>query len=481
MSIRIPIISEFDGKGIERARKEFQNLEGAGAKAGFLVKKAFLPATAALGGLAIALGDATKAAAEDAAAQAKLALTLQNVTAASDAQIAAVEEQISAMSMASGIADDQLRPAFEALTRGTKDITVSTKDMSLVMDIATATGRGVTEVADALAKAYQGNTRGLRQLTPEMAALIKEGASMDQIMQVLGGTFGGATKVFANTAQGGFARLTVAINETKESVGAALLPIVEAALPVLNRFAAWAQNNPKAFLAIAGAIGAVATAIVAVNIAMMLNPFALIAAGIALLVAGLVTAYNKFDWFRSAVNGLINLMLAGVETWANGWISAINLVIRGLNLINPFSDIPQIPEVSLGRIGGGGNAAAAVANAPSGDAFERRIAAGAGLTVPAASVPSLAVGGGGGGGGGGSRVSVAPSGLSAPSMGAGSTAFSDPLAWMTPADFRRARGDTNVTVNVSGGLATSAEIGQAVVDSIRQYNQMNGPAPIAVV
>ena len=92
MSIRIPIISEFDGKGIERARKDIANLEGAGAKAGFLIKMAFLPATDAIGGLAVVLGDATKAAAEDAAAQAQLALTLRNTTAATDAQIAAVEQ-----------------------------------------------------------------------------------------------------------------------------------------------------------------------------------------------------------------------------------------------------------------------------------------------------------------------------------------------------------------------------------------------------
>ena len=37
-----------------------------------------------------------------------------------------------------------------------------------------------------------------------------------------------------------------------------------------------------------------------------------------------------------------------------------------------------------------------------------------------------------------------------------------------------------ITVNVNGGLGTSAEIGAAVVNSIRQYNQVNGPAPIAV-
>ena len=479
MSIRIPIISEFDGKGIERARKEFANLETAGQKAGFLVKKAFLPATAAIGGLAVVLGDATKAAAEDAAAQAQLALTLRNTTAATDAQIAAVEQSISAMSAASGIADDQLRPAFEALTRGTKDIGISTRDMSLVMDIATATQRPLVDVANALAMAYQGNTRGLRTLTPEMAALIKEGASMDEIMNVLGGTFGGATKIFAETAQGGFARLSNSINETKEAVGAALLPIVQKALPILNSFAAWAQNNPKAFLAIAGAIGAVATAIVAVNVAMMLNPFSLIAAGIALLVSGLVYAYNKFEWFRTGVNGLINAMLAGVEVWANGWISGINLVIRGLNLINPFGDIPSIPTVSLPRIGGGGGGGTSLAGIYA--EREGTLPSGAALAIPAGAVPSLAVGGGGGGGGGGSRAIAAPSGLSGlTTMTPAAIAAGNAAADFFSAGLDNPRVRQEITVNVTGGLATSAEIGQAVVDSIRSYNTVNGPAPIAV-
>jgi hypothetical protein len=38
----------------------------------------------------------------------------------------------------------------------------------------------------------------------------------------------------------------------------------------------------------------------------------------------------------------------------------------------------------------------------------------------------------------------------------------------------------DVTVNVNGGLASSAEIGQAVVDSIRAYNRATGPARIEV-
>lgn len=473
MAVVLPITTEFSGKGIERAKKEFDQLEGAAAKTGFVLKKAFLPAAAALSGLAVALGDATKAAMEDAAAQSQLALTLQNVTGATTKQIAAVEKSISAMSMASGIADDQLRPAFEALTRGTKDIGISTRDMSLVMDIATATQRPLVDVANALAMAYQGNTRGLRTLTPEMAALIKEGASMDQIMQVLGGTFGGATKVFAETAQGGFARLSVAIAETKESIGAALLPIVEKALPVLNRFATWASNNPKAFLAIAAAIGAVATAIVAVNVAMMLNPFSAIAAGIGLLVVAVVAAYNKFEWFRNGVNGVFNFLASGIENFVNGFITGINLLIKAMNFI-PGIDIPEIAfRLSLPRLGGGGGGGEMTWLAQ-----ENRgsMPAGGGMAAPNLGIPAAAISAATGGGGG-SRA-AAPA-FAPPTLPAG-VDFGASLYNLDLINSGVLANAQPIVVNINGGLSTSAEIGQAVVDSIRSYNTVNGPAPIAV-
>lgn len=469
MAVNLPIITEFDGKGIDRAVAEFKKLETTGQKAGFLVKKAFLPATAALGGLAVALGSATQAAMEDAAAQDQLALTLRNVTGASQAQIDAVEKSISAMTMATGIADDQLRPAFEALTRGTKDVGLSMQSMTLVADIATSTNRPLVDVADALAKAFQGNFKSLQSLSPEMKALVKDGADMDTIMRVLTGTFGGASATFAATAEGGLMRFKNGISEAKEAVGAALLPILEKVLPVLNRFAAWAANNPKAFLAVAGAIGAVAASIVAVNIAMALNPFTAVAAGIALLVSGLVIAYNKFDWFRKGVNTLLNFMLGAFEGFANGLIGAVNIIITGLNFI-PGVDIPKIPEISLPRIGEGGGAMTWLA-------AENRGAMPTGatnITIPNLTPP----GGGGSAGGTAARAAAAVNplaGMTTAEIAAGNAAadfFSRGL------DNPRVRQD--ITVNITGGFATSAEIGEAAVNALRQYNQTQGPIPVAV-
>jgi len=437
MAINIPIISEFDGKGIKKAIAQFKQLETTGEKAQFAIKKAAVPAAAALGGLAIALGDATKAAMEDQQEQAALALTLQNVTGAGAAQTAQVEKQISAMSRASGVADTEYRKALEALVRGTKDVGIAMNDMNLVMDISTATGMDSASVADALAKAYQGNFKALRSLSPEMSTMIKEGASLNEVMDVLGGTFGGATANSAETAAGKMKILKNSIGETKESIGAALLPVLEAVLPVLNKFAAWAQDNPKAFLAIAAAIGAVAAAIVVTNIAMALNPFSLIAAGIALLVVALVTAYNKFEWFRDGINAIVNTVIGFFAGMVNAAIGAVNAIISAYNSIPLLPDLPKAPTVPVPQLG-------KTSNTPAPGRM---------------SIPRLAEGGI----------------VSSPTLALIGEAGPEAVV---PLD-RMATGG-GVTINVTGGLSTSAEIGQAVVNALRAYSRSAGPLALNI-
>ena len=65
---RIPLVTEFESRGVDRAIKDFKKLETTGQKVGYGLKKAFVPATAALGALTVAAGASLKMAAEDAAA-----------------------------------------------------------------------------------------------------------------------------------------------------------------------------------------------------------------------------------------------------------------------------------------------------------------------------------------------------------------------------------------------------------------------------
>jgi hypothetical protein len=465
MALSIPIISEYDGAGIKKAIAQFKQLETASEKAQFAINKAAVPAAAALAGLTAALGLATKAAMEDELEQAKLAQTMQNTVAATDAQIRATEDMIASMSRASGTADSELRPAFQSLLLGTHDITKATEALSLASDIAIGSNKSLAEVSDALSKAFAGNMKGLKALSPELMLMIKEGATLDTVMSILSDNFRGATANAANTAAGKFKILKNSIAETQESIGAALLPVVLAVLPVLQKFADWAERNPKAFLAIAGAITAISVAIMAVNFAMALNPFTAIAAGVAALVVGIIYAYNKFETFKNIVNGVLNSLMQGFQYFANTWIKVVNTIISAMNLLNPFTDIGKIPTISMPSIGGAGSSGPAAVG--SGMAREGGTGSIAGITTP--SMPVVIPPVVSSGGGGGAFTPVVSGG--GPYVGPSS------IPGFTGGNAERI---ASMTVNVNGGLSTSADIGEAVVNALRAYNRSAGPLQLEI-
>ena len=73
MAVVLPIITEFDGNGINKAVKQFKQLETTSEKAQFAIKKAAIPAAAALTAVVGVIGSSVKAAIEDEAAQESLA------------------------------------------------------------------------------------------------------------------------------------------------------------------------------------------------------------------------------------------------------------------------------------------------------------------------------------------------------------------------------------------------------------------------
>jgi len=322
MAINIPIISSLEGKGFQQAITQLKALETTSQKAGYIAGKAFLPAVAAMGALTVAAGYSIKAAIEDSAAQAILAKTLQNVTSATDSQIAAIEKQISVMSLATGVADDELRPAFASLVRVTQDVTTANEGLQLAMDISAGTGKDLASVSDALAKAYGGNYKALGLLSPELKAMIKSGASLDEIMAALSKTFGGQAAVAAGTAQGQFKRLNVALDEAKESIGMALLPAVMEVLPYLINFGNWAADHTGILLGVGTAIAAISTALIGFKAAQIIanavtvvttalnwslaasaaaaNTALTLGVGAAAIAAGLVVAAGAFVIYRNA-------------------------------------------------------------------------------------------------------------------------------------------------------------------------------------
>ena len=460
MALSIPIISEFDGKGIDRAIKEFKQLETVGEKAQFAIKKAAIPAAAALTAVAGALGLAAKAAAEDEQQQAILANTMQNVVGATDATVAATEDMISAMSRATGTADSELRPAFAALLVGTKNVGEATTALSLAQDISTSTGTDLVTVSDALAKAYAGNMKGLQALSPEMKGLIKDGADLDTVMLALSDNFGGAAAASAKTAAGQFKILKNSLDETKESIGAALLPALQTVLPFLQRFADWAQKNPQAFLYVAGTIAAISTAILALNFAMSLNPVVALTAGIIALSAAMVYLEQKTNalsnsWGR--FGAVIRLVL--------GPLYDVFALAGKLGLIDKIN-IPSLPSTSY---------PAPTSNLPPALRFAPQPI----ITPTMPSVPAII--GGGSGSGGGSR-SGGGTGGGGGGVGGGGDLVTIQGALTTSGNAERiaARSSGGVTINVTGGMSTSAEIGQSVLNSLLAYQRTNGPLDLQI-
>jgi hypothetical protein len=246
--IKITFDADFDKlkSGVKGAQNE---VEGFGSKMGGFAKKAgaaFAAAGAAAAAYAgVLLVDGVKSAIEDEAAQAKLATTLGNVTGATKDQIAAVEDYITQTALANGITDDVLRPSLDRLVRSTKDVEEAQKLQTLALDIAAGTGKDLKTVSEALGKAYDGNLGALKKLGVGIDDSIIKSKNFDAAAAALSKTFEGQASKQAETFQGKMARLTVAFDEAKETVGSyvldALTPLisgfVDKGIPAIQEFA----------------------------------------------------------------------------------------------------------------------------------------------------------------------------------------------------------------------------------------------------
>jgi len=233
-TLKLSILGDVDNlkKSLDTGSKDVQSfgdkVSEFGKKAGVAFAVAGAAAVAYAGKLAV---DGVKSAIEDEAAQAKLANTLKNVTNATDAQIKATEDYILQTSLATGVTDDELRPSLDRLTRATKDVDKAQRLQTLALDIAAGSGKSLQQVTEALSKAQEGNLAGLGRLGVGLDKAELKTLSFDQITAKLAGTFENQASKQADTFQGKLARLQVAFDEGKETIGGyiltAITPLIE--------------------------------------------------------------------------------------------------------------------------------------------------------------------------------------------------------------------------------------------------------------
>lgn len=228
MSIVERIVTVYNDKGSKQAVKDLKTLEKNFANAGKKIGKAFAVATVAVGAFAVKVGvDAVKGAIEDQKSQALLANSLRNTTGATDSAIKATEEYISKQQMLVAVSDTELRQSLITLTTATGDLTQAQALQNVALDTAAGTQKDLQTVSLAIAKAYNGNIGALTKLGVSIDKTIVKNKDFTGAVDALTKAYGGAAITAADSLEGQLKKLGLAYDEILETLGYALLPVIQ--------------------------------------------------------------------------------------------------------------------------------------------------------------------------------------------------------------------------------------------------------------
>jgi len=407
-TLKLSILGDVDNlnKSLKTATDDVETFGDKMGKIGKVVGAAFAAAAAAAAAYAVKIGiDGVKAAIADEQAQTQLALALENSTGATTAQIAATEQSILKMSLATGVADDQLRPALGRLVRSTGDITKAQDLLSTALDVSTATGKPLETVANALGKAYDGNTAALGKLGVGLSSAELKTMSFEEVQTRLSDLFGGAAAANAETYAGRIARVQVAFDEAKETLGTALLPILEKllnfindnALPAINAFSnAFSLTEGDGFGKVISDVGSTIKKTVQpifegikkvfddVKTAVMnskdeFSAFWDVVKFIAPLIGKAIGgALSVVGDIAEVVITIVGKVLGALKPLLNTAIDGINVIIKGYNAVQWGKDVPLIPKIGATGTGGAGGFSGTM---PNGASFSTGSTSGGGTTT----------------------------------------------------------------------------------------------------
>jgi hypothetical protein len=212
-NIVIDILTQFKGqKAFDQAGKSTDKLSKSVKSLGKALGIGLSVAAVAAFGKA-----SVKAFAQDEAAAAKLATVVDNLGIG----FANVEisKFISDLEKTSGVLDDSLRPAFQALLTTTGSLSNSQKILGQAIDISRGSTVDLVTVADDLAKAYVGNTRGLVKYNLGLSKAELAAMSFTEIQAKLNEQFSGSNAAYLETYAGKMDVLKVAADNAKEAIG----------------------------------------------------------------------------------------------------------------------------------------------------------------------------------------------------------------------------------------------------------------------
>jgi len=455
MALSIPIISEFDGKGIKKAQQEFKQLETVGQKAQFAIKKAAIPAALAVGALAAAGKSALAAGEEVNSANARIGQIAKSMDIFGESTDY-VQKRLVKLAEAQGVELGISNLTIKATQAKLLTFRNLAKSANVVGGAFDRANKAALDMAAAGFGSAEGNAvqlgKALENPIKGIAALAKSGVTFteqekekiktlvesnkmleaqDMVLKAIENQVGGTAAATADDSK----KMGEAFAQVSQAIGMTLLPILEAVTPILLGIANWAKENPGTFTKVAAAIGGIALAILAINFAMSANPLTLIALGIGALIAGVVIAYNRFEGFRK----IVDILFAGLKTGIGQAIDNFKMmldVVKGI-----FNGIGSAWNNTFGKI------SFSIPNIPG--------LPGRGTKVEFPKIPALADGG----------IVTGPQLALIGEAG--------PEA-VIPLDRMGSMGGGDVNIYVQGADPN------AVVDALRTYMFRNGSVPIRV-
>jgi hypothetical protein len=228
--IQIVVGTDYNDRDLKRAQRDLDRLKGQAAasvgpmgRLGNTIRANLGPALAmagaAAGAFAIKLGvDGVKAAIADQKTVEVLAQTLENLGQAH--QQAGVEEFIASLESATGVADEQLRPALGMLVSATGDVEEAQRRLKQAMDLAIFGQTDLQTVSKALSRSLATQTSGTLSrygLVIDQNTVATEGfgAALDEAM----GKVSGLAERDAKTLEGQLRILATEFGNVQEAFG----------------------------------------------------------------------------------------------------------------------------------------------------------------------------------------------------------------------------------------------------------------------
>jgi hypothetical protein len=226
MVIKVPIVLTYNNKGSKQAQRDIRSgangIEKAFKKMGLASKLSIAGITASLS--LLAKQSLAAAIAEEKQSKA-LQQTLKNL--GKSYEQVPVAEFVNKLQFATGVSEDQLRPALQRLLTVTNNVAKSQQLLQLALNVSAGTGKDLQSVVNALSRAYLGNNSSLSRLGVNLTKAELKVASFDQITNKLASTYANQASQAATTFGGKLEILGVAADEAKEKIGFGLIDALE--------------------------------------------------------------------------------------------------------------------------------------------------------------------------------------------------------------------------------------------------------------